>query len=679
MTREEHLAQIKQADAVYYGNSGEVILSDAEYDALRRDYIDKYGSEDLDYVPGADLGAAKFQHPHEAKSLGKIDETETDKLLAYIEKFQPVVVEPKLDGCSIVVYPQNGEPMYVTRGGGDEGDILTRFPSHPRDVKYTAEYPIRGEVYMDFAAFEQMNAELEAQQEKKRANPRNSVNPILTGGKHPEFVKYLSFQAYDVMGVDWSESEKMAYILEHTPFAVSPMLTFADETPAEIAARIPVLYQEYEKELGYPIDGLVIKCNWADSLQKFGTTDHHDNNAIAWKPSQIPVSSVVRDVHWQVGKTGALTPVADIEPVDILGTMVSNVNLHNMNVVKRLGGVAIGDKVGVIKAKLIIPQLVIVYEHNGGEAIEAIDCCPYCHAPLEQRANAASADEDDTNLFCINPHCQERIAQQIGFLAKRNVLDISDLSIDRARALVRTFPEKAEAAGPYMIFALTAEDIRAAIITPFAELTSTKQKIAAEAQKGNVITAADLQDTRDLKSPDKLKAAIDAARAAVDIPRFVKALLFDGIGDNIGKLLAEKYQTAENILAALARKDAFQEIDGIGPRTEEILQGQDFYDRFAALLQYIKPQAYAALVVDAAAMPYAGKVFVLTGKDPDGKPRNFYKELIEAAGAKMGAAVSGNTDFLVIADPASTSSKAVKARKLGTKLISYQETAEMLQ
>jgi len=679
MTREEHLAQIKKADAMYYGDSGEVILSDAEYDALRRDYIEKYGSEDLDYVPGADLGAAKFQHPHEAKSLAKIDETETDKLLAYLEKFQPVAVEPKLDGCSIVVYPHNGEPMYVTRGGGDEGDILTRFPSHPRDVAYTAEYPIRGEVYMDFAAFEQMNAELEAQQEKKRANPRNSVNPILTGGKHPEFVKYLSFQAYDVMGVDWSESEKMDYILAHTPFAVSPLLTFDGKTPAEIAAAIPAVYQDFEQNLGYPIDGLVIKCDWSDSLQKFGTTDHHDNNAIAWKPSQIPVSSVVRDVHWQVGKTGALTPVADIEPVDILGTVVSNVNLHNMNVVKRLGGVAIGDKVGVIKAKLIIPQLVIVYEHNGGAAIEAIDTCPYCHAPLEQRENAASADEDDTNLFCVNPHCQERIAQQIGFLAKRNVLDISDLSVDRARAIVRTFPAKAEAAGPYMIFTLTADEIREAIITPFAELTSTKQKIAAEAQKGHVITAADLKDTRDLKSPDKLKEAIDAALAAVDIPRFVKALLFDGIGDNVGKLLAERYQTAAAILEAVERKDAFQQIDGIGPRTEEILQSQVFHDRFAALLRYIEPQDYVVRTADAKMLPYAGKVFVLTGKDPDGKPRSFYKERIEAAGAKMAAAVSGNTDYLVIADPASTSSKAVKARKLGTKLISYQEAAAMLQ
>ncbi|MCR5438227.1 MAG: hypothetical protein K6F01_02100 [Selenomonas sp.] len=681
MTREEQLKKIKAADEAYYGNSGETILSDAEYDALRHDYIERYGTADLDYVPGAELGAEKFRHPHEAKSLGKIDESEADKLQTYIEKFLPIIVEPKLDGCSVVVYPQEGKPMYVTRGGGDEGDILTRFPIHPRQEAYTAEYPIRGEVFMDFASFEAMNRELTAMGEKSMANPRNSVNPILTGGKHPEFVKYLRFMAYDVMGVDWSETEKIQYIKEHTPFAVpeQSLRRFTDESPAEVAAAIPGIYREYENTLGYPIDGIVIKCDWENSLEKFGTTGHHDNNAIAWKPNQIPVTSTVRDVHWQVGKTGALTPVADIEPVDILGSTVSNVNLHNMNVVKRLGGVAKGDKVGVIKAKLIIPQMVIVYEHNGGEEIEAITHCPYCGAPLQERENAASDSEDDTNLFCVNPHCKERLAQQIGFLAKRNVLDIKDLSIDRARAIVATFPEKAERFGPYMIFDLTVEDIRTAIITPFAELTSTKAKIEAEAKKGNIITAADLEDKRDLKSPDKLKEAIEGAIQEVDIPRFIKALLFDGIGDNVGKLLAEKYHTADEILAAIKRQDAFGEIDGIGPRTEMLLQGAVFSNRFEELLKYIKPQDYVVREIDTETMPYAGKVFVLTGKDPAGKPRSFYKELIEGVGAKMGAAVSGNTDYLILADPNSTSSKAEKARKLGTKLLSYQEAVEMLQ
>ena len=117
MTREEHLEKIKAADEAYYGNSGETILSDAEYDALRRDYIERYGTEDLDYVPGAELGAEKFRHPHEAKSLGKIDESESDKLQAYIKKFMPIIVEPKLDGCSVVVYPQNGDGREQPRGG----------------------------------------------------------------------------------------------------------------------------------------------------------------------------------------------------------------------------------------------------------------------------------------------------------------------------------------------------------------------------------------------------------------------------------------------------------------------------------------------------------------------------------------------------------------------------------
>ncbi len=648
-------------------------MSDAEYDALRGDYLAKYGSKDLEYVPGADLGGKKFAHPSPAKSLGKIDELETDKLIKYLDQFQPAVIEPKLDGCSIVVYPQAGQPVYVTRGGGNEGDILTRFPTHPRATKFRAEYPIRGEVYMSFAAFDQMNEELAAAGEEPMANPRNSVNPILTGGQHPEFVRYLSFQAYDVMGVDWSETEKIDYILKNTPFAVPPLKKYDQETPAQIAERIPGLYKTFEDTLGYPIDGIVIKCDWRNSLQEFGTTDHHDNNAIAWKPSQIPQETTITGVHWQLGKTGQLTPVADLEPVEILGSTVSNASLHNVNVINRLGGIAVGDKVGVIKAKLIIPQIVIVYEHNAGEALAEPKHCPFCGGKLKKRKIASlSADDGGYVLYCTNPRDPEMTAQQIAFLANKSVLNIDRLSIGNARQLVSKFPALAEEYGPYMIFELTEDEIRQALILSADE---RKSKLNAEPV-----------------SPGKLKQAIDDCRTGVDIPRFIKALCIDNIGENIGALLAARFGTIDHILDAavcdFGDKEAVAEkiealagdkkkktgIDGIGKTIARLLVSEVFVQQVTMLRRYVEPLPFE--VVEKPRTAFTDKIFVLTGTMPHS--RRYYTDLIKAAGGTTASAVSGKTDYLVIADVNSTSTKAEKARRFGTVLVSPEELEAML-
>ncbi len=656
MEREEELKKIKAADEAYYGRFGNLLMSDAEYDALRRDYLAKYGSGDLDYVPGADLGGKKFQHPSPAKSLGKIDESEQGKLLQYIEQFRPLVIEPKLDGCSIVVYPVQGKPMYVTRGGGNEGDILTRFPSPERSAPYTAEYPIRGEVYMDFQSFDKMNEALESAGESPMANPRNSVNPILTGDAHPEFVRFLSFQAYDVMGVDWSETEKIRYIEDHTPFLVPPMRKYDEESASEIAATIPSLYQEFEKNLGYPIDGLVLKCDWPGSLEKFGTTDHHDKNAIAWKPAQVPEKTVITGVHWQLGKTGQLTPVADLEPVEILGSTVSNASLHNINIVQRLGGLAIGDEVGVIKAKLIIPQIVIVYARHGGTPIEEPQVCPFCGSAVIHRRSPAAAADDGDILCCPNLKDHERIAQQIAFLADRSVLNIDQLSIGNARLLVQAFPEAAEENGAYFIFRLSQEEIKKALILP-----ADQRKTGRQPKEEPV-------------SPAKLEEALRRCRRQVALPRFIKALCIENLGESIGTLLSKRFGTLDQLLAAAPEE--IEKIPGIGPVTLQVLSSPEFRGRVKELRQYIEPLDYEAADVPASSV-YRGKSFVLTGKMPH--PRKYYVSQIEKAGGTVVSAVSRQTDFLVIADPSSNSTKAQQARKFGTKLLSPEELEDTLQ
>ena len=636
MTREEHLSAIKQADHEYYDLDNPT-LTDAEYDQLRRDYINQYGAEDLDYVPGnVSDGFKKFKHPAPVTSLGKWTkgaDKEVD-LLAEIKKLWPVEIQPKYDGLTVVAYPnKNGSCKFVTRGlGGEVGEILPNFiPDYEGAHVNDSGYPIRGEVFITPGNFEMLNRMLEAAGEEPMKNMRNAAAGLLRRKERSPYLDLLTYIVYDIPGADMTPEKMRTEIMLSTRFRFTD--GFSYETPEDTVSGIEQTYEDVVSIGAFPIDGIVIKSCQENSGQKFGNTAHHPKNAVAWKPGRTVFTTVVRDVIWQMGRSKA-TPVAIVDPVEIDGATVTKASLHNAEQIRKLG-VKIGAKVTIYKANEIIPQIGEVLEPGDKDIV--LDVCPACGGPLETI---------NGQQFCTNPDCTERIAQNIAFLGQKDVLDIPGLSIQTARKIVDMYDTSDDKQN--IIFSMSVEDI--AELPGFAE-----------------------------KSAQKLYDAIQKARQNVELPRFIKALCVPGIGRHVGELLQNYYGSLENVYNAIFTvkdRDDLLSIPGLGETIVDTVLSEEFAKQWDALIDAKVLSTISSRSIDVAVGDYAGKIFVLTGKMAH--PRSYYVEKIEAAGGKEGSAVNSKTDYLVIADVNSTSTKAKKARELGTKLISPEELEEML-
>ena len=639
LTREEHLAAIKKADREYY-ELDDPVLADEEYDALRRDYIDKYGAEDLNYVPGGATGDFdKFTHPSPVTSLSKWTKGVDDEadLVKKVEELWPVVIQPKFDGLTVVAYPNaDGSCRFVTRGlGGRIGEVMPNFiREYEGPGVNRSGYAVRGEVYITQENFAKMNEELMAHGDEPMKNMRNAAAGLLRRKERSPYVDYLSYVCYELPGEDVTPQEARQIISSHTEFKVTSMQELA--SPNSALEEIEAYYDALKLQNTIPIDGIVVKSGQRNSLEKFGFTAHHPRNGFAYKALSEKFVTVVRDVIWQMGRRKA-TPVAIVDPVEIDGATVTRASLHNAAMIKELG-LSIGAKVEIHKANEIIPQITKVLEPGNTEITLAV--CPSCGEPLE---------EINGQQFCNNPACDERIAQDIAFVGSKDVLNIDGLSIETARKMVAYWKEQYAAVKPTytILFSFTTEML--AKLEGFAE-----------------------------KSAEKLYNSITAASQDVELPRFIKALCLPGIGTDVGKILADRFGSIEEINQVIAEAEEpqamLQEINGIGPKTAEVLTSNKFSMAVNMLQRHVTIAPYAKQ--DAPAGAYAGKVFVLTGKMA--KPRSFYVELIEAAGGKEGKSVSSKTDYLVIQDVNSTSAKAKKAREVGTQLISPEELENML-
>ena len=639
MTREEHLAAIKKADREYYELDNPV-LADEEYDALRRSYIDKYGAEDLNYVPGSASGEFdKFTHPSPVTSLSKWTkgvDSEADFAKKTAELW-PVVIQPKYDGLTVVAYPNaDGSCRFVTRGlGGRIGEVLPNFISRYEGAGVNnSGFAIRGEVYITQENFAKMNAELTVQGEEPMKNMRNAAAGILRRKERSPFVDLLSYVCYEIPGEDITPLAAKKIISDQTSFTVTEMVEL--KAPNTALSEIEAYYESLKAANTVPIDGIVLKSCQENSLEKFGFTAHHPRNGFAYKALSEKFVTVVRDVIWQMGRRKA-TPVAIVDPVEIDGATVTRASLHNAAMIKELG-LKIGATVEIHKANEIIPQITRVLEEGTEEITLAV--CPSCGQPLE---------EVNGQQFCVNPACDERLAQDIAFVGSKDVLNIDGLSIETARKMVNYAKQQntVKQLNYTLLFTFTVEMLEA--LEGFAR-----------------------------KSAEKLYGNIAAARQNVELPRFIKALCLPGIGSDVGKILADNFGDLSNLAQKMAAAEnpqaMLQEINGIGPKTAEIVTSENFLTAVRLLEQYVTIAPYVPAKTPAG--DYAGKIFVLTGKMA--QPRSYYVELIEKAGGKEGKAVSSKTDFLVIQDVNSTSSKAVKAREVGTKLISPEELVDML-
>ena len=614
MEEKELLKKIQDADKAYYYHD-DPVLSDSEYDKIREEYEKAYGK--INSVPGkanTDI-FRKLKHSYAVSSLGKVKYEDEISMMKEFYRLFPIVLEPKIDGLTVVSYP-NGE--FVTRGNGDEGEILNHFIS---GLKNKSEHIIRGEVYLTFDNFEKIN---ELQREKglpEFKNPRNAAAGILRNKERSPYLDYLSYKVYEVLDAQNESYSVRRNILRRSGFKiVHSLVPLRDDAYSDIH----FFYEEY-KDYGIPLDGLVMKCTEKNSLIKFGTTNHHPLNQIAIKFKPEQQEAILDKIEWTMGRN-ALTPVAVFkEAIDLDGSMVQRASVHNINIMKALN-LKLGAKVIVEKANEIIPQIVSVVDgHNGYNDIEIPTHCPHCNSALENVSGI---------LYCRNEMCIEKMANSIVHASKKECLDIPGLSYATAKKILQ---EKTDAKSWRVIFELAEEDILN--LPGFAK-----------------------------KSAEKLYQSIQKAKAGVPLDRFICAAGIPMVGRSVSKLLANRFKTIEEVCYnAATNKEIVISIDTIGEEIYSYLK--DNYHELMALSLYVKP-----IPVETKTAAQNQLTFVITGTLS--QSRKHYQDMIENSGHKISGSVSKKTDYVLCGEDAG--SKKTKAESLGIKIITEKELSKIL-
>lgn len=624
--RERKVRQkIQAADKAYYDDD-KPIMTDEEYDKLKRSYEEEYGA--LDYVPGNfKEGFEQFTHPVPLLSLNKLFDDDSDinsKISDIAKKFSTICLQPKIDGLTVAAYPNaDGSYKFVTRGrGGVTGEVLPAFiPSLSGTNMKAGKFSVRGEAFITKPNFKTIQQLQVSKGEEPFSNPRNAAAGILRNKEKSPYLDYLSYIVYDIPGSHGSVKQDLE-LLSQTNFSV---ISYKVSNGKDLLLLIRN-YWQWLSEQDIPVDGVVLKTyDMEDSYYVLGQTKHHPNNAIAWKRAADIYETKVTSVIWQVGRD-KITPVAQLEPVEIDGTTISRATLHNFGFFKKLN-LKRGDIVSLCKSGEVIPKVLSVTQRTGKFPIAAPSVCPSCNHKLE-----VFSHDDIFDIRCTNSECKERIVQNIAFLAGKDVLDIKGLSESTARKIVDKF---GTASRELVIFDLTVKDI--------LTLPGFAQK-SAENLYGNLL--------KSLQKP-------------VTIPVLFKTCCVTGIGGSIGAILEKKFKNINSIIAALDNPLTLKRIEGIGDKTATVLTG----DTFKAKLNEILELLTVAEPEEKTEGPLKGTVWVITGKLPISRTQ--VESLIMENGGDIAGAVSRKVDYLLTADITSNSTKTKKAREFGIKIVTY--------
>jgi DNA ligase (NAD+) len=558
------------------------------------------------------------------------------------------VAELKLDGLSMALTYEDGALVHgVTRGDGTTGEDVTANVRTIRSVPLRIDtkkleaigsprrFEVRGEVIMTLKSFEETNARREAAGEPKFANPRNSaagtmrqLDPrIVAERKLDMFLYFLTVNGRPPI----AEHSKTLDALSKLGFKVNPnrkLCRSFDELLAYI--------QEWESKrdsLDYEIDGIVVKVNDARLWEELGTTAKSPRWAVAFKYPARQATTIVKDIRPQVGRTGTLTPVADLEPVDVGGVTVSHATLHNMDEITRLG-VIVGDAVLIQRAGEVIPQVVKVVKHDPeGREFKMPRKCPVCGGDVHR-------SEGEVAYRCVNTACPARLKESLLYFAGRRAMNIDGLG-DK---LVDQLVDKG-------------------IVRDVADLYSLSQEQVAELERMGK------------KSAQNLVEEIENSKKA-ELARLIFALGIRFVGERTGQLLAEHFGSLDKL--ARATEEELLQVEEVGPRVSEAIREFFGEKRNRAVIEKLRNAGlqFEQKVVRKTEGKLAGRQFVLTGILPT-YSRDEAKRLIEEAGGRVTGSVSKKTDYVVVG--ADAGSKLDKAKSLGVKTIDEAELVKLLK
>ncbi|GGA46808.1 NAD-dependent DNA ligase LigA [Pelagibacterium lentulum] len=670
---------LEGADKAYF-QADNPEMSDADYDAAKRRYMEIEEafptlrrpdslSERVGAAPAE--GFAKVRHAVPMLSLGNAfsDEDVADFFARGQRFFErdkglelAFTAEPKIDGLSASLRYENG--VFVrgaTRGDGSEGEDITEnlktiadIPKKLQGTGWPEVLEVRGEVYMTHADFAALNERSAASGGQVYVNPRNTaagslrqLDPSITAQRNLKFFAYgwgevseqiadTQFEAVRRLG-DWG-------------FVINPLMMRTTSVEAMIEH-----YRKIEAQratLGYDIDGVVYKVDRLDLQQRWGFVARAPRWAIAHKFPAEQATTILEAIDIQVGRTGALTPVARLRPVTVGGVVVENATLHNEDEIIRKD-VRVGDTVTVQRAGDVIPQIVAVVDdeaHRARTKFEFPTKCPACGSDAVREVNPKTGKIDAVRRCTGELICPAQAVERLKHFVSRNALDIDGLGDKQIAA----FFADGRIMQPADIFTLEARDAR------------SLKKLKDQEGWGDT-------------SAKKLFAAIDARRTP-ELDRFIFALGIRHVGETTGALLARTFGTAEAFRdngLALAQdnheaRELLMAVDGIGETVIQSLTrffGNERNVRaLADLMGHVRPVPYE--VVASGQSPVSGKTVVFTGS-LERMTRSEAKAMAERFGAKVSGSVSAKTD-LVVAGPGA-GSKLKQAETLGVEVISEDD------
>jgi DNA ligase (NAD+) len=615
--------QLDYHDDLYY-NKDNPELSDAEYDALKSQYLSLTNQQEYNYVPG-EAQFKKYTHQFPVKSLGKINTIEQAK--TEIKRLFPVVIEPKYDGLTLVLYPDG---KIVTRGNGLIGEDVTycasKFVNKNHPFKYLPfDLPIRGEAIMPISLFKEINAKRELEGKELFKNPRNAIAGILRNKDNSNVPEGLRFIAYEIVGSANSHIRQLLELREY--FEIPEADTIWNYS--EIDDAISFIENFDRLKLDYEIDGLVIKSNKANALDVFGEVEHHPNSAVAFKFPNQGEWSVLNSITWQTGRTGRVTPVAELKPVDILGSTIERATLHNIGYINALG-LQIGDEILVVKSNDVIPAVIQCKETESSEPIEIIDECPSCGSKLKTI---------NDQLFCTNDNCQAKLLYKTSHMVSRDALNIDGLSEQTVLKMI----EAGYIQEPWDIFDITEEQILR--LDGFAK-----------------------------KSAKKTYEAIQNARNC-DFDRAIYASGIELVGRKVSKDIAKKFGSYNELINCCFLEGVLSKIDGIGDSIiQSFVNNIDQLEKLVKYLNIQKPEEKK----ESTFKPLDNLTFVVTGNVETFKNRKELEELITSLNGKLSGSVSSKTNYLINNDVTSSSGKNKKAKELNVPIISEAQFNEMI-
>src|SRR5712691_522969 len=657
------LAELREAirhhDYAYYVEARPGV-ADGEYDALRRELSDLEAAfpelvtpdSPTQRVAGQPVDAFRPVE-HTVAMLSLDNATTPDQLREFEARLQRAlpgagfryVCEPKIDGLGVALLYRHGRFVRgATRGDGRVGEEITQNlrainvggrKSVPLILRGrladVLEVEIRGEVFMPRAEFEKLNRSLEEAGESTFANPRNAAagavrqkDPAATARRPLDIFLYHVSEARELGFTTYGETLEA---MREAGLTVNPR---AEPCPTLDAVIDYCARLEADRDaLGYDADGAVVKVDSLEQQWRLGSTTHHPRWAIAFKFAARQATTLVQSIDVHVGKTGTLTPVAKLEPVELAGVTIRNVSLHNEDEIRRKD-IRVGDTVLIERAGDVIPyvvQIVAAKRPPGSEPFTFPERCPACK-------HTAVRIPGEAYWRCLNSACPAQLKERLRHFGSRRAMDIEHLGEKVIEQLVDR-----------------------GLVKDFADLyTLTVDRLA------------DLERLGD-KSAENLVRAIDASRTR-GLARLLNALGIRLVGERVAQLLAARFGSLERL--AQAPDAELAEVHGVGEAIARSVRA--FFDdpTNSALIKRLKEVGVVTAEPEAAAgpKPLAGKTFVLTGTLRT-LTRDAARERIERLGGRVAGVVSKKTNYVVVGEAGG--SKADDARRLGVTMLDESE------